>query len=980
MPIAEVLHRELTPDQREAAVDPASEVLCLACAGSGKSRTLAYRIAWLVAQNQAPSGIVAFTFTEKAADTIKLRVAKALEASELEPMVLGAMYIGTIHSYCYNILSAMDARYGQFEVLDENRLKLFLLSRRRELGLDHLREIRRGRTGRQRIGIFETIKEVSDAWKIINDEMVQIESVAEHHPELGGALSSLRLQLDQDEFIDFSLMIRLVVEALAREEQSALRAVGELRHLMVDEYQDVNFAQEMLIRELHRRARSLFVVGDDDQAIYAWRGADVNHILTFEERYQNASDPHTLNFNFRSTQPIVEAADGFVAAELGAMRYDKDPEATNPPGPRDFRRLWFNTRTEEAEWVATRIESLLGTAYREQDNEGTVRGLTPGDFAILMRSTRTDEQDGSQRHSAFTQALDARGILYRLEAGGGLFDRPQVSVLRDTFELLRNRSPGRRTALEYFNSQVLPVFPNANFNSFARVLADWGRRIHGPVEGPRRRVYPQQLVHDLLDVFGLAQADFGPDVMQDLGVFSSIMQDVETIYLSIDSVWRFQAILNFLQNVADTGYDTSTDEVERHPDLVTVSTVHKAKGLEFPVVFVVDVEAQRFPGNRRPYRGWLPSVVIQPALNRGAYLGTTEEEARLFYTAITRAERYLHVSGCERLPGGVQRRRPSRFSQRLTHEEIFDDPDGLPEGIEPHRSIPRIDETIVPTSYSDIRYYLRCPADYQLRKRFGFSPPIVEMFGYGTTVHTAVFKLHEIYQNRTPTVDEADDVARRIFHLKHVAPSQDPENRPGPYERAQDSAADILKDYVETYADDFTRRRQVEVRFEVPVEQAVISGSIDLMLHEDETGQILEASVIDFKAIEGGSEPEESEELVWTELALQVQLYAKAAREVLGENARTGAVHLLKDNQRVEVPVSDEAIDAAVENVEWAVGRILSGDFPMRPHGQKCESCDYGALCSKAAQEFTADSIPLPIHIPGAAGTQSARAFSEFEE
>ena len=285
----------------------------------------------------------------------------------------------------------------------------------------------------------------------------------------------------------------------------------------------------------------------------------------------------------------------------------------------------------------------------------------------------------------------------------------------------------------------------------------------------------------------------------------------------------------------------------------------------------------------------------------------------------------------------------------------------------------------MPTSYSDIRYYLRCPRDYQFRKSFGFSPSIPEMFGFGQTVHAAVCKLHELYRTQPPQGDQAEQVAKDIFHLKHVPPSRDPVNRPGGYERARDRAGEIARTYAETYGPDFNQNRQVEARFEVPVNQAVISGSIDLLLKVNAQEEILDATVIDFKAMEGGEEPEENEELSWTELALQVQLYAKAAREVLGENARTGAVHMLKDNQRIEIPVTVQAVQAAVENVEWAVSRILAEDFPMRPHPEKCQACDFEALCPRNAEQFQTTTISPPIHIPGTPGKKRARAFSEFQ-
>lgn len=283
----------------------------------------------------------------------------------------------------------------------------------------------------------------------------------------------------------------------------------------------------------------------------------------------------------------------------------------------------------------------------------------------------------------------------------------------------------------------------------------------------------------------------------------------------------------------------------------------------------------------------------------------------------------------------------------------------------------------MPTSYSDIRYYLSCPRDYKFRKSYGFSPPIPDLFGYGMTVHAAVGKLHEVFREEVPTPGQAEAVARDVFHLKHVPPSADPVNRPGAYERARDSAGRIVGTYAQRFSEDFTHERHLEARFEVPVQGAVISGSIDLILRVDGQGNILEARVIDFKAIEGGENPERREELNWTELALQVQLYAKAAREVLGENARTGAVHLLKDNQRIDVPVSDQAVEAAVANLEWAVERILTGDFPMRPHPVKCDGCDFRALCPKIPQRFSSDTSPPPIHTP--VGTEMPLAFSRFQ-
>jgi DNA helicase-2/ATP-dependent DNA helicase PcrA len=973
--IYQVIRDNLTQEQQNAALDTANEVLTLACAGSGKSRTLAFRIARLLAEGEPPESIVAFTFTEKAAESIKRRVSQALTIADMDPTVMGAMYIGTIHSYCQYVLGNTDAVYRQFDVLDENRLKLYLISRYRALGLNLFRSRARGATTTKPGSYFDTINQVSDAWKTANNELIDLRDIRDEDADLGRLLIRLRDGLIADQYIDFSLMIRNVVEALRSDDEMAEAAISQLRHLMCDEYQDVNPCQEELIRQLHQRSRTLFVVGDDDQAIYAWRGADVSNILQFEQRYPDCSI-HTLAQNFRSTEPIVQASDNFAAAVLGPSRMPKKPVAANNRTPQDFRALWFPDRPTEAQWVAERIQALMGTAYEEPD--GTVRGLTPADFAILMRSTRVEEQDHSARHAAFTDALTSLRIPFSLEAGGGPFDRPQVAVLRSTFELLRNSSPNRNTVQQHFNSEVVNAFPYADFNALVVVLTEWGRRVHRPQGSTRIRLYPQQLVFDLLEAFNVAQTNFGNDVMRDIGLFSRMILDVETVYLSVDSKDRFSEVLNFLSNAAELGYDVSTDDLIQRPDAVTVATVHKMKGLEFPCVFVVDVEARRFPKNRSNYSGWLPPGVMTAAVRRGAYQNMPDEEARLFYTAITRAERYLHVTGAAYLPAAKRAGKPSPYSLRLISHPAVSDADGLPANLRRRRQRRRVEDADYPTSFTEIKYYLQCPKSYQFRKRFGLNPVIPEMFGYGRTVHTSMQKLHEQYVDSIPTGDDAEQAVEDTFHLKHVPPSGDPVNRPGAYERGKNRAVEIAREYVDSFGSDFTRERTVEARFEIPAANCVITGAIDLLLREDENGEILDAEIIDFKTMEGGEDPGENVELDWTELSLQVQLYARAADQVLGENARTGSVHLLKDNQRVEVPITEEAVDDALANIEWAVQGILNSDFPMRPQREKCERCDFAKICSMSPQEFSTQNVPPALHLPGGK-TEMVRAFSNFE-
>lgn len=966
----DALRVNLTIAQFAVATAPEAEVQALACAGSGKSRALAFRVARLIAEGAPAESIVAFTFTEKAAESLKIRIASALQACGQDPVLVGAMFIGTMHSWCRTVLGQMDARYRQFGVLDQNRFLAYLMSRYPRLGIADLRRAY-GRQDRI-LQYFATLQGLSRAWSMMNDELLAPAAVLTEAPELGDALSRLGALLYTDQFIDFSLMQRLVVDALEAREPGVVRALEPLRHVFVDEYQDTNLGQERLVELMHEHSETLLVVGDDDQAIYGWRGADISNILDFATHYPGAAR-HQLDVNFRSTPAIVDAADTFAQMELGAVRLVKQPKAHRNPTDREFGVLWFDNRPEEATWVADRIQELLGTEYEDLDGK---RGLTPGDFAILMRSVKTREQTGDKRHRAFTDGLADRGIAYTIDAGGELFERAQTAAVLKALELLRDASPNRDQVAALYATTLLPAFPKAGLEPLLKVFARWGRRIHtpaNPLDGSvaRQRLFPQQLYHELLEALDVAESGFDHGVMADLGTFSRIFQDIENVYVSVDSKRRFQDVLNFLQNVANEGYEPR-DSVMARPDAVTVSTVHKAKGLEFPVVFVVDVEANRFPGKKRSYDGWIPQPLIQTSLDKGAYQTGEEDQARLFYTAITRAERYLYVSGSRNLPAAKREAKQSRYMHQLLHPEIRRDllTPGAPPAVTPRQAAPRRrgDESVLPTTYSQIKHYLRCPREYLMREQYGFAPAVPELFGFGTAVHAAIGKLHERYPDQAPTVDQATQIAESMFHLKHVAASADPVNRPGAYERAKGSAARIVASYADGYRADFERQRQVELPFEIPVAGAVISGAIDLRLLYDEDGRVEEAEVVDFKTMEGGPDPLDNPELDWVSLALQVQLYAHASVRLLGNKARSGRVHLLKDGQRLEVPVDAAAVEAAVANVEWAVARIIEGDFPMRPSAAKCGGCDFARLCAKRVESFTSAAQPPSLHLPEAAG------------
>lgn len=959
----QILRANLTDDQYNAVIDDHQNILCLACAGSGKSRTLAYKIAYLISQGASPESIVAFTFTEKAAESIKRRVADALHKFGFTENYIGAMFIGTIDSFCQKLLGNINASYRQFDILDQNGLILFVMSRLHKLDLSYGQ------------GYFKRIEALTSAWQTVNNENIAISDIDKYDHELFGNLQKLSELLIQDGYMDFSFAIRLAVCELKKITCKNGTDIEKFDYLFVDEYQDINPIQEDFIKTFSSFMKMLFVVGDDDQAIYSWRGANVQNILTFEERYKDVS-VHRLLVNFRSTKAIVETANSFVQSTLNYERLAKDISSHFDGNIQDLRNLWFENREDEAKWIAKRIQSLIGTTYVEYNPDGTEklrRGLTYSDFAILLRSIHNS--NGENRDVQFVNALKEQGIPVKTAGEGGIFDRPYAQCVLATMELLRNNSNTREIAEDLFNKTIVFTFPKANKIKYLSVLQRWHHEIHAPITTTsRRKVYPQRFLHDLLDAFMIR--DLEDDIaLRDLGLFSKIILDVEQTYVSIDSTYRYCEMLNFFQNIAKNSYELEPIDYITKDNAVNISTIHRVKGLEFPVVFVADLVSQRFPGRKERYKGAIPDELMANALQRGAYGNRNEDEARLFYTAITRAERLLYMSGSSNHPGLKNPKKRSHFVINLTHPQMRTDKDfdDLYDKMELRQ---RFDDGDFPTDYSSVKNYLTCPYSYKLSTVYGYNAAVPELFGFGKTSHTTLERLHQKFKDHVPTVEEVKEIIESTFMLKHVFPSKDPTNRPGSYERAKALLEKILIEYSTQYSTDFGRLRQDEARFEISVKDALVTGAIDLLLQEDPERGITTADVIDFKTMEL---PDSVVDYDWRDMSIQVQLYSKAAKEIMGENVETGYIHTLKDNKRTAIPVDETSVNNAIKTIEWAVSGILANDFPMRPCAANCGNCDFRALCAQKKQPFSRSELPPLIHTPN--GEKKIAAFDmEVEE
>jgi ATP-dependent DNA helicase UvrD/PcrA len=376
-----------TDAQQQAIEEIDRNLQIIACAGSGKTRVVASRVVHILDKKRsdgiAPENIVAFTFTEKAAAELKDRITRLYQQRFGDVEGLGAMYVGTIHGFCLDLLERYVPEYLKFDVLDEIGQRLFVDRNSVKSGLKGL-GLKRWIESNLYVRILGVLREAE-----IDADRVENEPVAD-------ALEAYEGLLEQHRYLDYDGILVTAVAEIASNETLRAELAERVRYLTVDEYQDVNPIQEQLVRQLHDLGANVCVVGDDDQNLYQWRGSDVDNILTFTDRYPIVAKTPPLESNFRSSEAIVKAARRIV--EVNTRRL---PKAMESRGHQKFERgdllaLTFDDPSAEAEWVATKIEALQGAVdensapdVRAQPRMATPAPNVPQPHSTTSRSSRS---------------------------------------------------------------------------------------------------------------------------------------------------------------------------------------------------------------------------------------------------------------------------------------------------------------------------------------------------------------------------------------------------------------------------------------------------------------------------------------------------------------------------------------------------------------------------------------------------------------
>lgn len=587
--------KSLTPAQEAAIAEINSNLQIIACAGSGKTEVIARRIANILEskENILPESIVAFTFTEKAAENMKVRIAKALGKHQTE--ITEKMYIGTIHGFCYALLKNFAEDFRDFRILDTVKSHHFITRYYKDCGMSDLGlELH----PRNVILFLQCVDKMIDAF----DES---ELWAENQK---AAFEKYRKCLFSHRYIDFSFLIFEALQQI-RSKPDVKKALSNIRYLIVDEYQDVNDLQEKVISEIANAGANICVVGDDDQTIYQFRGSNAENMISFSKRYPHVKQVR-LETNFRCSHRIVDIADTVISHNEN--RLDKKMQAGKRSEKSCTEAIRYNSQSEEFAGIAHKIRELHHS------------GIPYGEISILVRKGKII--------APITTALDSFEIPYETDSAEKFFSGSYFSRFATTLQLLVDIDKSKLH--DCWHDIVESTLLTKGFK-YLRSCARNGR----------------MTLREILEGF-CEQITFIDDSIEDceerkenLAGITKILDDYDEIYGDWQLSARITGVLRFLAYQAEEEYKYHSFTLKDFSnDMVQIMTVHKAKGLEFHTVFLPELMMREFPASNvggKKYWHVLGGIFEE---NKSKYQGDLEDERKLFYVAVTRARQNLFMT------------------------------------------------------------------------------------------------------------------------------------------------------------------------------------------------------------------------------------------------------------------------------------------------------------------------------------------------
>jgi ATP-dependent DNA helicase UvrD/PcrA len=1021
----EALLGGLNADQRKAVTHGEGPLLVVAGAGTGKTQVITRRIAWLIATRRAkPSEILALTFTDKAAEEMQLRV------DQLVPYGYADTAISTFHAFGDRLIREFAFELGlapDVRVLSRPEVVVFLRERLFELELAEYRPLgdptrflgalaslfARCRdedvspsaylqhAERLATRAAELDASVATADEVGDEAIDQAAAAAEQarrQGELARAYARYTTLLREHGAIDFGDQVALALQLL-RDSAAARDALqSRYRYVLVDEFQDTNRAQSELVALLAGRHRNVTVVGDDDQSIYRFRGAAISNILEFRDRYRGARTV-VLRRNYRSLAPILDGAHRLVrfndpdrlevrvgiSKRLLAQRVERGA----PP----LRHHAFATIGEEADWIAGEVRRRLDEV-----------GARPRDHAVLVRANADAD--------AVLRSLNAAGLPWRFSGTSGLYARPEVRLLLAVLRAVAD--PGSSVDVYAIAASERYGIPAGDL---AEVAGSARRRHRSLLEvleelqvqpgtlriSPPGRTALGRLTVDLRRYRELAQRRPAGEVLyaflRDTGWLSELAgattvaaeEQLANIGRFFDIVRNQSALLaddravflaRHLSTLIEAGDDPATADPDPDVDAVQVMTVHKAKGLEFPVVFLPGLVADRFPARSRREPLPMPVELVDEVLPEGD--GHVQEERRLFYVAMTRARDELILSHAAESPTGRARRGSQFVTEALDLPTAGFRGEAFPSTAHSSGPLQRIAAAEAPAeppeaerlpiegpltlSHSAIDDYLTCPLRYKYSQVVRVPTTPHHSMVYGAALHQAVQEFHRSQARGRPLTEpellEAFDKAwsnegfvSREHEQARLEAGREALRR---FRESQLRPEAVVPAWVEREFAFALGGDRVRGRFDrvdiVPVaapSTAVAGGVRDVadtptLLRADVVEPMLEllgpeeVTITDYKSSDV-RDPAVARQRARD--SLQLQIYAMAYEAMTGRLPDAVQLHFLDSGLVGRAEVEAGRLEKARARIATAAAGIRARDYTPRPSALSCTYCPFRDIC-----------------------------------
>lgn len=980
--------KKLNPEQIKAIEYGEGPLLIIAGAGTGKTTVVTERIKHLIAQKDvSPANILALTFTEKAALEMEERVDQAL------PLGYSNLWIYTFHGFCDRILRDEAINIGldpKYKLMTEAENIQFLRKNLFKFDLNYFRPL--GNPNKFIEGMLQHFSRLKDEdvesgqyleWieiqksklksqneKSKNKSEVNFDNTEEieKYEELAKAYQFYEDLKIKEGLMDFGDLVTNVLKLFRTRPNILKKYRDQFKYVLVDEFQDTNYAQYVLVKLLAPPpVSSLTVVGDDNQAIYRWRGAAISNILQFKDDYPKAEEV-ILNKNYRSTQTILDTSYKLIKhndpdtleAKLGiSKKLQKMSNCEEVP----VKFIFEESVEDEAEAVAKEILKL-----RAEDEK-----LSLADFAILVRANNHAEP--------FIRALEREGIACQFLGPGMLFRQPEIKDLIAYLNVLYNFEDSvsmyRLLSMEYFGVEGRDLAELLNigrkkkislFETCEQVILDESVKISDQtrqtlskliklIHGHMNLVKTEtagQLLYFFLEETGMLRRLASYDRVDDEKKAQNIAKFFEKLksYEADHEDASVYAVVDFINLSLELGESPLVNDTDwRQAEAVNILTVHSAKGLEFPVVFLVNLVNQRFPTLERKEQIPIPQELIKEILPVGDF--HQEEERRLFYVGMTRAKNRLYLTAA-RFYGGAKREKkispfvvealgesalsqaPRQKTEQLTisgYESPDEEKGKMPEKIKNLSNI----SMPINLSYSQIEVFNLCPLKYKFSYVLGLPTPPSAALSFGNTIHET---MRDFYQKAIAGQNPSKDDLRRIFeenwnYLGYASRAHE--------EKYKKEGIKLLEGYFEKTYNPRVLPIALEQSFSIKIGGARINGKID-RIDPAEDG----IEIIDYKTGKASTQKEIDKDL-------QLSLYALTATEgvltqmgVLKQTPRpenvTVSFYFFDTQEKISTVKKAGDLNKVREDLVEKVEEIRVSGFSPAP-GMHCDFCSYKMIC-----------------------------------